>query len=194
MLTYHMSETINTAIRIALRSRDSIPRELVREWIGSSPDIETLALLYQLTSQAWSRITPELERDETCAFIRDYFLQCILEDPGDGLALSRYEAAGELELWFDYLSDQPSTENILKGVAKAVTELFLSSNDAVQRAIETGFLEHILEQEKLRHYFSHWGDNERLRESWQCALAWGEAHPDHMKDLRQQLRNLQHRG
>lgn len=186
-----MSKTIKTPIRIALESRDSISREQVREWIGRAHDVETLALLHRLTDSAWNRIIPELERDETCALIRDYLVRCILEDPKDGLALSRYEAAGELELWFDHLSEQPSTEDILKGVAAAVTELFLSSNDAVQLAIETGFLEHILEQDKLRHYFSHWGENERLREAWQCALAWGEAHPNYMKDLRRQLRDLQ---
>jgi hypothetical protein len=184
------NKPIKTAIQTALESQDLISRERVREWISRAPDVETLALLYQLTNEAWNRIVPELQRDETCALIRDYLLRCILENSEDDVALSRYEAAGELELWFDYLSDQPSTEDILKGVAEAITKLFLRSNDGVQRAIETGFLEHILEQERLRHYFSHWAENERLCETWQCALAWAEAHPNYMKNLRRQLREL----
>jgi hypothetical protein len=38
------------------------------------------------------------------------------------------------------------TEIILQEVAAAVTELFLSSDDGVRGAIETGFLEHVLER------------------------------------------------
>lgn len=69
-------------------------------------------------------------------------------------------------------------------MAGQVTELYLASGEDVRAAIETGFLEHVLEQERLRQYFSHWGADERLREPWENALAWGEAHPDFTKRLR----------
>jgi hypothetical protein len=81
--------------------------------------------------------------------------------------------------------------NILQGVAAAVTELFLNADDDVRRAIETGFLEHVLEQAALRPLFSHWAYDDRLRDARRHALAWGEAHPNFMKGLRAGLRAAQ---
>jgi hypothetical protein len=182
---------LKAAIHNALNSDGSVMRDLVREWIRDAPDVETLALLYRFTDEAWDRIDPHLESDETCILIRRYLLRCILENPQGGIALSRQEAAGELELWFDHLSSKEETQRILNDVVIAVTDLFLSTDDDVQCAIETGFLEHVLEQTRLRPWFSHWAKDERLRETWQRALAWGEAHPDYMKGLREQLRAIQ---
>ena len=102
-------------------------------------------------------------------------------------ALSRYEAAGELERWFDYLAEGQDANDILQRVVVAVTDLFLSSDDNIRRAIETGFLEHVLEQRTLRHWFSHWAFDERLQEAWRLALAWGDAHPNFVKGLRAHL-------
>src|SRR5215472_14249394 len=166
-------DELKAAIRTALQSSDSINRDRVGDWIRAAPDVESLALLYRLTDEAWDRITP------------------ILENPDESIALPRQEAARELEVWFDHLSNKKNTQKILKDVVAAVTELFLKSEEQVRCAIETGFLEHVLEQTGLRPLFSHWAHDERLRETWQRALAWGEAHPDYMKGLREQLRALQ---
>jgi len=84
-----------------------------------------------------------------------------LGDPDGGIALSRYEAAGELERWFDYLAERGDAHDIVQGVVIAVTDLFLSSDDDIRRAIETGFLEHVMEQRTLRHWFSHWAYDDR---------------------------------
>jgi len=184
-------DELKAAIRTALQSSDSINRDRVGDWIRAAPDVESLALLYRLTDEAWDRITPLLESEETCILIRRYLLQCILENPDESIALPRQEAARELEVWFDHLSNKKNTQKILKDVVAAVTELFLKSEEQVRCAIETGFLEHVLEQTGLRPLFSHWAHDERLRETWQRALAWGEAHPDYMKGLREQLRALQ---
>ena len=59
-----------------------------------------------------------------------------------------------------------------------------SSAEEITAAIETRFLEHVLEQERLRPWFEDWASDERLRESWEAALAWGKAHPDFTKGLR----------
>jgi hypothetical protein len=67
----------------------------------------------------------------------------------------------------------------------------LSSGDDIRRAIETGFLEHVLEQRSLRHWFSYWAYDERLQEAWRLALAWGEAHPNFVKGLRAHLQAVQ---
>jgi hypothetical protein len=184
-------DELKTAIHALLQSDDVIARERVSEWIREGRDVETLALLYRLTAEAWDRIEPRLQREETCLLIRRYLLQCIHEDPQESITLSRQEAAGELEGWFDHLADREDTHGILQEVVGAVTELYLSSNEEVRSAIETGFLEHVLEQTRLRFWFSHWARDERLHDVWQRALAWGEAHPDFMKGMREQLRQLQ---
>jgi len=69
-----------------------------------------------------------------------------------------------------------------------VTELFLASEEDVRNAIETGFLEHLLETAALRPYFEHWSSNPSLKEPWDRALEWGKAHPDYTRGLLQQVR------
>ncbi|HKW61596.1 MAG TPA: hypothetical protein VJN89_03540 [Candidatus Acidoferrum sp.] len=187
-------DDLKAAIRTALHSNNSINRESVRNWIREASDVETLALLYRLTDDAWSRITPCLEGEETCGLIRRYLVRCILENPDENIALPRQEAAGELEVWFDHLSAKKDTQKMLKDVVAAVTELFLNGDDEIRSAIETGFLEHVLEQDSLRPWFSHWAEDERLSKTWQRALAWGQAHPDYLKGLRKQLRTLRSHG
>jgi hypothetical protein len=176
------------AIQAALGSGDPIERERVRVWIRDALDLKTVALLYQLSYEAWNRIEPNLEKDETCQLICRYLLLCIRENPQDGTGLQRYEAAGELESWIDHLSNTEDTRRNLQEVAADVTTLYLESDTDVRLAIETRFLEHVLEQAKLRPLFSHWAEDERLKDGWQRALAWGEAHPDYMRGIREQLR------
>jgi len=182
---------LTAAIQAAIESEEPIERERVRVWIRDAIDLKTVTLLYRLSYEAWIQIKPNLEKDETCRLICRYLLLCILENPQDGTGLQRYEAAGELESWFDHLSNTEGTQENLREVAAAITTLYLESDTDVRLAIETGFLEHVLEQSKLRHLFSHWADDERLKEGWQQALAWGEAHPDYMRGIREQLRAFQ---
>ena len=47
-------------------------------------------------------------------------------------------------------------------MARAVTNLFLTSDGGVRIAIEQGFLEHALETDGLRPYFEHWSKDSRL--------------------------------
>jgi hypothetical protein len=185
---------VTEPIRAALASTDAIPRQQVRQWIERADTVAVDALLYGLTRDAWHRIQPTLERDETCALIQRYLLRCIREDPDESVALTRYQAAGELEGWFDLLAAHEDTHAIAHGVAAAVTDLFLTGDAATRGAIETGFLEHVLEQRSLRSFFAHWAHDERLQDAWRHALAWGDAHPNFMKGLREQLRGLAAEG
>jgi len=181
---------LGNAIAAALQSPESIPKERVVAWCREAQDVETLALLYRLTGEAYERIEPPLGKDETCSLIRRYLLECIRLDPQDGVALTRYEAAWTLQAWFDHLAGGPEKAgDVLLETAAAVTRLYLDGDSAVREAIETGFLEHVLEQERLRPLFEHWHADERLREAWQAALAWGEAHPGFTKGLREKLKS-----
>jgi hypothetical protein len=181
-------DELDRSILNALGSDGPIPRQRVRGWIHHSANVQADALLYKLTREAWSRIEPHLETAETCMLIERYLLGCIRENPQDDVALTRYEAAGELEAWFDQLAHMKDTREILQSAVDAVTTLFLVGDDDVRRAIETGFLEHLFEQTPMRPLFSHWAHDERLQEAWRLALAWGKAHPNFTKSLRAELR------
>jgi len=184
-------DELDAAIDAALQSDDSIPRETVREWIRTAQTVESLACLYRLTNEAWNRIQPRLDPDETRFLIRRYLLLCIRMDPQHSIALPRYEAAAVLESWFDHLASMAGARKTLQEVTTAVTDFFLSGDEQIRLAIETGFLEHVLEQPSLRPFFSHWAQDKRLQGAWQRSLAWGEAHPNQMKRLREQLLSLE---
>ena len=106
-------DEFNRSILNALESGGPIPRDRVRGWIHQAATVQADASLYKLTREAWSRIEPRLEMAETCTLIERYLLACIRENPQDGVALTRYEAAGELEAWFDRLAQMDDTRDIL---------------------------------------------------------------------------------
>jgi len=182
-------DDLTLAVLAALDSEGAIEQHLVRGWIEQSQEIGTDALLYRLTDEAWERIEPRLEGAETCALIQRYLLRCIRDHPRNDKILSSFEAAETLEIWFGHLAAMatPETDEILRRAAFAVTDLFLTGDDYARNVIETGFLEHLLEQKELRHWFEYWTRDERLRDAWTAALAWGEAHPDFKAGMRREL-------
>ena len=179
-------------IDVALLGNAPIPRERVLCWFEAAKDLSTLAKLYRLTDEGYYRIQPDLGRDASCALIQRYLLQCIREGvPDDDKIQGRYEAAQSLHVWFCHLLEMKDTSAVLIAAAAGVTELFLLSGSDVRTAIETGFLEHVLETAALRPYFEHWSRDSNLREAWERALEWGKAHPDYTWGLLQQLRRIE---
>jgi hypothetical protein len=133
--------------------------------------------------------------DPTCALIQHYLLECIRQnEDGDDQIEDRWEAAATLHLWFRRLVGMEGTSDVLTRAARSVTELFLTGSDEVRAAIEQGFLEHALETVALRSYFEHWSSEPQLKEAWERALAWGEAHPDFTWNLLQGPPNTQKKG
>jgi hypothetical protein len=177
-----MSE-VATAVQAALDSEAPIARELVVEWCQGADDVKVLALLYRLSDEAYERIQPPLGQHETCRLIQRYLLECIRLNPEDGAAFSRYQAARVLVSWFQHLSRLADTGPVLRDAASAVTQLFLESHAEVRTAIETGFLEHVLEDGEFHPLFASWEHDNHLREAWQAAMAWGEAHPGFTRGL-----------
>lgn len=178
-------------IAAAFAAGTLIPRSQVMAWSRDTQDIRTRAALYEGVSTAYDRIQPALGMKETCRIATEYLLECVRLDVHEEGVHSRYEAAAELEGWFDHMADSKGTEAeiVMAETAAAVTALYLDSDEDGQRAIETGFLEHVLEQERLRPWFAHWASDARLRDAWDAALAWGRAHPDFVKRLRAQQRS-----
>jgi hypothetical protein len=172
----------------ALVSDQRIPRLEVLLWIDRSKDIQTLSKLYRLTRERYYQIQPDLGKDATCGLVQRYLLQCIRENViDDNEVEGRWGAAQSLHIWFCHLVQKNDSTEILKGAAEAVTDMFRAGDKDIRDAIETGFLEHALETEALRPYFAHWSTDPRLRESWERALEWGEAHPNFTWGLLQQI-------
>jgi hypothetical protein len=181
-------------IDTALFGDAPIPREKVLCWIQATSDLSNLAKLYRLTGEGYYRIQPDLGRDTSCALIQRYLLQCIREGVSDDDEIQgRYEAVQSLHVWFCHLLEKKDTSAVLTAAAGAVTELFLASGEVIRTAIETGFLEHVLETAALRPYFEHWSRDPNLREAWDRALEWGKAHPDYTWGMLQQLRRIENK-
>ena len=181
-------------INDALLGTGAIPRDRVVRWIEAASDLRTLSKLYKLTGEGYRRIQPELGIDASCGLIQRYLLQCIREDiTTDPDIENRYEAAQILHTWFSQLASRRGTSAVLTTATRAITELFLASNEDVRNAIETGFLEHALETATLRPYFEHWALDNTLRPAWERALRWGKSHPDYTWGLAEQLRKLENK-
>ena len=87
----------------ALHSSQPIPHQQVIDWIGSG-DLETWGVLYVLTDKAYSRIKPELGMHDTCSFIENYLVKCLIENPeASDWIHSGYEAAWDLAGWLKHL-------------------------------------------------------------------------------------------
>ncbi|MGB9246007.1 MAG: hypothetical protein WCC03_21865 [Candidatus Acidiferrales bacterium] len=180
-------EDFTSDIDSALTSEGQIAKDLVLSWIERASSLSTLSKLYRLTGEGYYRIQPELGADPTCALIQRYLIQCIRENVEDDDDIeSRFDAAMSLHTWFRHLLKMTKDE-ILKRAAHSITELYLTSDDAIRDAVENGFLEHALETAALRPYFEYWSRDERLRDAWKRALEWGQAHPDDMEKMFQRL-------
>lgn len=175
-------------IDAALATQGSIPKDKVLLWLESARDLPTRAKLYRLTGESYCRINPELGKEAECEAVRRYLLECIRQDVTDNDEIqSRWEAAATLHLWLRQLFEMGEACDEIDKTARAITELFLTSGEEIQLAIEQGFLEHALESSSLRPYFEHWSKDERLCETWRAAMEWANDHPDFSWNLHQEF-------
>ncbi|HET6841979.1 MAG TPA: hypothetical protein VFK06_09875 [Candidatus Angelobacter sp.] len=85
---------ITSDIEAALRTDTPLPRKQVLHWIHKAGDLRTLARLYQLTGEGYSRIQPNLSKEVICGLIQRYLLACIQANvTNDQNILSQREAA-----------------------------------------------------------------------------------------------------
>ena len=160
----------------ALRSNSLISRSDVGRWMADS-DLETRALVYELTDKGWSRISPEPSMAEQCSFMSAYLLECIEVNESDQEYVhSGFEAAWELAAWLKHLAAMEDTEKVITGVVRDLEKLYRLSDAKSRNRIETGAVEHILEDSRLRKFFSHWKDDPELRSAYELCLEWGKAH------------------
>lgn len=172
-----------------------IARDDVLRWIEKATDLPTLSKLYRLTGEHYYRIQPDLGKDAECTAVQRYLLECIRQNVQGGDQIQdRWEAAETLHLWFRQLVEMGDADDVLGRGAKAITELFLNSDEEIRTAIEQGFLEHALESIAVRPFFQSWSSDARLKETWERALEWGKAHPDHSWNAIQQILKIKNKN
>ena len=184
-------------IDAALLTDEPLQKEKVLVWINATSDLPTLAKLYRLHGEGYYRIQPELGGDASCSLIQRYLLECIRQNVIQDVDIAdeneiqdRWEAARTLHGWLCQLAEMNDSSAQIGRAASAITELYLTTGEDVQLAIEQGFLEHALEMAALRPYFEHWSSDDRLRPAWERSLEWGLAHPNFIWGMLQGLKGL----
>jgi hypothetical protein len=141
-----MTDT-HSELDAALNGSGPIAREDVLRWMERASDLPSLSQLYRLTGEHYYRIQPDLGADTECLSIQRYLLECIrLNVEGDEETKDRWEAAETLHLWLRHLLDLEDRSEVITKAAHSITDLFLTSGEDVQIAIEQGFLEHALDR------------------------------------------------
>jgi hypothetical protein len=132
-------------------------------WVQNG-DLATQARAYQLSATSWRRIQPEPSMEEQCQFMMEHLLACIeANPPTDEYLQSGFEAGCSLAAWLKHLQGIPGTANVIGHVADQLALLYKKLDPAGRNRLETGALEHILEQPALRVYFESWQRDPILR-------------------------------
>jgi len=160
-----------------IEANTPIERDLVRQWMADG-DLLTRGAVYRLTNEAWARITPELTGNEQCAFMASYLFDCLISDPPSGEYIhTGFEAAWALASWLKHLLGIPGTEQTIAQVASNFRAAHLAGDAETRNRIGTGALEHVFESKALVPYFEDWRSDPELKQEFELALKWGEAHP-----------------
>lgn len=163
-------------VEAALAASTAVAKSEYLRW-ARSDDLAVKARAYRLSATGWERIRPEPTEDEQCDFMAGYLLRCLLEDPaGDDFVHSGLAAGYELASWLKHLCGIRGAERHIRRTSAALADAFKSADAPARRRIETGALEHILEEPALRPFFALWASDPALAEAYRHALAWGEAH------------------
>lgn len=164
-----------TEVETALSGTGAIAKSDVLRWMRDG-DLSTRARVYKLVTSAWLRIIPEPKLHEQCGLVADYLLECIAVNQADELVHGGFEACYAIADWLKCLASVSAATPAISDVESRLQGLYRRGDSALRNRIETGALEHILEDPRLRPFFAHWQNDPVLREAYEPALAWGTAH------------------
>lgn len=179
----HAAENHSALERYRDRAR-AIPLAELRG-LMSSADLVDNAVAAELLTTGRAQIEPPPEVGEARPFLIDFLLRAMIENrplprvagSADDLVPTRFEAAGRLQTLLEHLVDRTSKrDEEVAYLVRRVTDEFLAGDEILRNAIETGFLEHVLERDDLVDLFAHWQQHPQLSDSYEWALKWGRAH------------------
>jgi hypothetical protein len=124
-----------------------------------------------------TRVVPALTLEDYQSLASRYLARCIVEDPPNELAHSRWAACYELANWFRWLWTHPSAPTSSATETKQVIrKLYMEGDSDRRKALVQGTLEHLFENSSVRDFFADWKTAEpELRKAYDEASEWSQA-------------------
>lgn len=155
------------------QKRDFISLDELREWMRSE-DLEIVGFADAMIHDRRFRIAPELSVEEYVGFIKKYTERCLRENREEGeWADSRYSAATDMvnifgTLWWDRRVER----SVLDDLKHWLGRLYKSGDEDMRRCIVHATLEHLVEQQPIRDFFSDWTKDPILKAAYEEACLW----------------------
>jgi hypothetical protein len=173
-----MSE-VGDSVRDRVARREWIERSDVDAFAAVPNDLDLWSAVYEAFAQDHCRIHPVPDLRVRCAFMVEYLLRCVRENPPSNHVHSGYEAAWELAACLNSWSSKlPESQSALQLAEQKITAMYRAGDESVRDRLLNGTLEHALESDSVRPFFAHWEHDPVLGEAWQLAMQWAVAHGD----------------
>jgi hypothetical protein len=161
------------SIRQRIKENQKFTRQEIESAMSVTDDLSLWSAVYNILRQPSNPVEPRVETNAMYAYILQYLLRCIRENPPSGKIHSGYEAAWELaayiKLWGKHL---PHSDGILKLAEHEISQTYIAGNADIRDRLINGTLEHALESNQVRPYFAHWATRPNLSDAWRLAMEW----------------------
>lgn len=163
-----------------LLSTEPISADYIRSLIsdpGLEVDIQSELFSFVMNPENVGKIRPSLTLEDYQLIALTYLKRCIIEDPAESIAHSRWTACYEFVSYFKWIWQDPSMRDAGAQVAKQwVRELYMQGDADRRLAIVQGTLEHLFENPSIREFFSDWTvDKPEIRAAYEQASEWSES-------------------
>lgn len=141
-------------------------------------DLLELGLIREIVNSHWNRIVPHPNIIQCSRSIVRFLLMCLEQNPEPSDYLpSRYEAAHELSRLARHWADGTREfQRLLDETIESIRQLYLRVDEKTRLCIETGFLEHFLENRSSRSRMTCWENDPVTAKALVDSLRWGMAH------------------
>lgn len=151
---------------------DTVPLGDVEEWI-TSDDIEVLGFTHGLLSDRKFRVEPPISLPAYIEFTKQYFARCIRENPDGQWSDTRYGVGGSFVNLFGSLwRDQSLPRTVLADLKNWLANTYREGDSEIRTSIVHATLEHLFEQEPIRHFFADWKNDPLLAKASNEAEEW----------------------
>jgi len=151
----------------------------VLSW-ARSDNVELMGAAAQALMSNPAVIDGDIDDSEADRFMVRY-LVLVIEGRAvraDVFQMQPYVAAHELARWYKHWHGlRPPSDDTLKYAREELSRLYLSGDQAQQRRVVDGVLEHIFEEPSCREDFEEWKDHPVLVRAIEEAEEWVRAHP-----------------
>lgn len=139
-------------------------------------DLLKIGILWEIVSSHWNRVNPKPDSVKCCRSIARYLLLCIERNPeSQDFVCSNYEAARDLVSLMRHC-EQGGLEHqsLMSDVIEDLRQLYLRSDNPTRLCIETGFLEHFLENRAFLKWMKCWENDAATATAIADSLRWSD--------------------